>query len=239
VRNGAGDGSNGQWGWGDHIACHFDTERIEVMNRALGGRSSRTFITNGEWDAALLLVEHVDFVLIQFGHNDSSPVNDDSRARGTLKGIGEETEEIDNLLTGLHETVHTFGWYLRNYVRDTHAKGAFPVLLSPVPYNRFDEYGHIRRNDNDYGEWTRQVAGIEGVPFIDLNKLAAAALDDIVAEHGRDMIDTGYFKDDDTHTSLAGAKLNAAMVIKGIKSLGDFPLKQYLIDSSGVKDRKF
>jgi hypothetical protein len=64
--------------------------------------------------------------------------------------------------------------------------------------------------------------------------MAAAALDDIATEHGRDMIDTGYFKDDDTHTSLAGAELNAAMVIKGIKALGNFPLKKYLIDSSEV-----
>jgi hypothetical protein len=114
-------------------------------------------------------------------------------------------------------------------VRDTRAKGASPVLLSPVPYNRFDESGHIRRNDADYGGWARQTAGMEEAPFIDLNKMAAEALDNIAAEHGRHIIDTDYFKDDDTHTSLAGAKLNAAMVVKGIRALGNFPLQNYLV----------
>src|SRR5215469_6931935 len=45
VRNGKGDGSNGQWGWGDLISKYFDSAKINVANRALGGRSSRTFIT--------------------------------------------------------------------------------------------------------------------------------------------------------------------------------------------------
>ena len=50
-----------------------------------------------------------DFVIMQFGHNDGGPLNDSSRARGTIKGTGEETEEIDNLLTKKHEVVHTYG----------------------------------------------------------------------------------------------------------------------------------
>jgi hypothetical protein len=70
---------------------------------------------------------------MQFGHNDSSPVNDTLRARGTLKGIGEETEEIDNLITKQHETVHSYGWYLRKMVREAKAKGATPVIITPIP----------------------------------------------------------------------------------------------------------
>ena len=67
-----------------------------------------------------------DFVLIQFGHNDGGPINDSSRARGSLPGLGEETQEIDNQVTGKHEVVHTFGWYMRKFIADTRAKGRRP-----------------------------------------------------------------------------------------------------------------
>jgi lysophospholipase L1-like esterase len=227
VKNGAGDGGKGQWGWGDRIGWFFDTGRIEVINRAHGGRSSRTFISEGKWDAVLETLEKGDFVLIQFGHNDSSPVNDTSRARGTIRGVGEETEEIDNLLTGKHETVHSFGWYLRRYAGDTKAKGAVPILVSPVPRKNF-EGGRIKRNAEDYGGWARQAAAAENTPFIDLNEMAAEALDRIAASFGPQALDA-YFKDDHTHNSLAGANMNAALVVKGIKGLAG-SLKNYLFD---------
>ena len=50
VRNGDGSGRNGQWGWGSFIADYFDTAKISISNQAIGGRSSRTFITEGRWD---------------------------------------------------------------------------------------------------------------------------------------------------------------------------------------------
>lgn len=217
VKNGAGDGANGQWGWGDWLAGFFDSGRVTVINRARGGRSSRTFFTGGDWEAALAMAGSGDFVLIQFGHNDASPVNDDSRARGTLKGTGDETEEIDNLLTGRRETVHTFGWYLRQYVRGTFLKGATPVLLSPVPRNEF-ENGRLKRAAADYGLWARQLAQEEGAPFIDLNELAAAELEKIALAIGEAKTGEEYFCGDNTHSSLAGARLNAAMVARGIQT---------------------
>ena len=76
-----------------------------------------------------------DFVIIQFGHNDSGALNQEPpgstrplRARGTIPGIGDESEEIDNVITGKHETVYSFGWYLRKMIADTRAKGATPIL---------------------------------------------------------------------------------------------------------------
>src|SRR5689334_8902546 len=53
VRNGDGTGKNGQWGWGSYLANYFDTTKIKVENDAIGGRSSRTFITEGRWDKIL------------------------------------------------------------------------------------------------------------------------------------------------------------------------------------------
>src|SRR5581483_10165911 len=100
VRNGQDTGNNGQWGWGNPIASYFDTTEINVQNWALGGTSSRTFISIGRWDKVLSQIKPGDFLIMQFGHNDSSPINDNSRARGTLKGNGDETQEIDNMLTG-------------------------------------------------------------------------------------------------------------------------------------------
>ncbi|HEU4434186.1 MAG TPA: GDSL-type esterase/lipase family protein, partial [Pyrinomonadaceae bacterium] len=149
--------TEGQQGWGDPIADLFDQKKIKVENRARGGRSSRTFQTEGLWDQVLAELKKGDFVLMQFGHNDASAVNDASRARGTLKGAGEETEEIDNLLTKKHEVVHTFGWYMRKYIAETKAKGATPIVLSPVPRNNWID-GKVVRNAGTYGGWAAEVA---------------------------------------------------------------------------------
>ena len=107
-------------GWGVPFADYFDTTKINLANRARGGRSSRTFITEGWWERLLAEVKPGDFVLIQFGHNDNGGINEEPpgskfplRARGTIPGLGGESQEIDNVVTKKHEVVHTFGWYMR------------------------------------------------------------------------------------------------------------------------------
>ena len=125
--------SNGaDLGWGSHLGTYFDSSKINVINRARAGRSSRTFLTEGLWDQELRELQPGDYVLIQFGHNDGGLINDRSRARGSLKGVGEETQEIDNLQTGKHEVVHTFGWYMRKFINDTKAKNATPIVRSEI-----------------------------------------------------------------------------------------------------------
>src|SRR5881628_2203429 len=91
----ANNHANGGLGWGDPFITYFDPSKCNVLNRARGGRSSRTFVTEGLWDKVLGEMKKGDFVLIQFGHNDAGAINDASRARGSLPGIGEETQEID------------------------------------------------------------------------------------------------------------------------------------------------
>jgi hypothetical protein len=113
VRNGRGDGANGQWGWGEPIADFFDAAKINVVNRAVGGLSSRTFLSQGHWERVLAMLKQGDFVMMQFGHNDEGAVNDSFRARGSIKGTGDESQEIDNILTKQHEVVYSFGWYLK------------------------------------------------------------------------------------------------------------------------------
>src|SRR5689334_18033090 len=112
-----------QQGWAVPFADYFDPAKVNVANRARGGRSSRTFINEGLWDQLLEGVKKGDTVLIQFGHNDGGPI-DKAPGRGSLPGLGEETKDIENAVTHRPETVHTFGWYLRKMISDTKAKGA-------------------------------------------------------------------------------------------------------------------
>lgn len=224
VKNGQGNGAGGLWGWGDPIVQFFDTTKINVENHALGGTSSRTFQTKGLWKSVLDKIKKGDFVLMQFGHNDGSALNDDSRARGTNKGLGEESEEIDNILTKEHEIVHSYGWYLRKIVHETQAKGATPVIITPIPRNDWDN-GKIKRTPGSYPEWAMEVARQEKIQFVDLNKNMSDKLDLI----GENQV-TGkyYYSRDHTHTSAEGAKLSASLVIEGIKTIQKCELSAYL-----------
>ena len=216
--------SNGQLGWGDPIRDFFDLTRINVENRARGGRSSRTFQSEGLWDQVLAELKPGDFVLMQFGHNDGGAINDESRARGSLPGLGNEFEGINNLLTKKYEAVHTFGWYMRKYVADTKAKGATPIVLSPIPRNIWID-GKVERAAATYGGWAAQVAKSEGALFIDLNEIVAARYEAI----GQETIGRDYFKGDHTHTSPIGARLNAESVVNGIKQLKNLSLTNYML----------
>ncbi len=226
VRNGTrGDGSNGQWGWAAPIADFFDRTRLNVENHALGGTSSRSYRSLGLWQPVLAKVKPGDFVIMQFGHNDSGPLNDRRRARGTIKGYGEESEEIDNMLTGKHETVHSYGWYIRQYIKETKAKGAVPIVCSPIPRNRWAA-GKINRDINSYTQWAAQVAQQENVPFINLNQLVCDHFDEV----GQDTVTALYFdKGETTHPNAAGAQTIATIVAKAVKSLPDCQLSDYLI----------
>ncbi len=214
--------TRGQLGWGDTIAEWFDSSKLAVTNRALGGRSSRTFLTEGLWDKVLAEIKPGDFVLMQFGHNDGGPL-DEGRARASLKGDGDETRMVTNKVSGKVETVHTYGWYLRKYVSDAKAKGATPIILSLVPRKIWKD-GKVVRASNDYAKWAAEAAQAEHVPFVDLN--------DIVARHyeelGPEKVEA-LFADEHTHTTPDGAKLNAQCVVEGLRALKDCALAGYVV----------
>ncbi len=225
VRNGRGDGGQGQWGWGEPLVAFFDPAKINVVNRAIGGRSSKSYISEGEWDKTLEYIKPGDVVLFQWGHNDGGKPDEPTRTRSSLPGLGEETVEIDNLILKKHEVVHTYGWYLRKYVEDTKAKGAIPILCSLIPRKIWKD-GKVARNGNDYAGWARQVAESQHVGFIDLNNMIADRYDAL----GEAAVEP-LFADPHTHTSLAGAEINAEVVVQGLKRLkvdpvaGDFSAK--------------
>lgn len=222
VRNGHGDGAGGQWGWGEPLVGLFDTSKINVVNRAVGGLSSRTYLTQGDWAAVVAILKPGDFVMMQFGHNDSSPLDDAARARGTIPGAGDETKEIDNPITHQHEVVHSYGWYLRKFVEEARAKGATPIVCSLIPRKIWKD-GHVVRSADSYAGWARQVAETEHAPFVDLNEIIARRYDAMGQEKVEPM-----FADPHTHTSRAGAELNAEAVVEGLKALPEDPLAGYL-----------
>ena len=223
--------SGKELGWGTPIATHFDQTRINVVNRARGGRSSRTFQTEGLWDQVLAASKPGDFVLIQMGHNDGGPINDASRARGSLPGVGEETQEIDNRLTQKHEVVHTYGWYMRKYVTDARAKGMTPIVLSPVPHCPKTAVTPGSVEKSRYVIWASDVARSENALFIDLNRIVMSHYVGKTPEE----IKAEYFTPaDNTHSSPAGANLNADSVVEGLRTLKNCPLTQYLRDTPAV-----
>jgi len=225
VKNGKGKGDNDQWGWGDLVASYFDQTKIKIENRALGGTSTRTFQSKGLWDSVLVKIKPGDFVMMQFGHNDGSPLDDTARARGTIKGIGPESKEIYNPITKKQEVVYTYGWYLRKFIKEATEKGAIAIVCSPVPRSNWSE-GKLARSEGSYSTWAEEVATAEKVYFISLNKIISNKYDVL----GEKTV-SGYFPKDHTHTNGAGAKLNAQSVIEGLKSLKKCPLKSYLLKS--------
>jgi lysophospholipase L1-like esterase len=231
VKNGQGNGPGGLWGWGDPIALYFDTTLVTIENHALGGTSSRTFQSMGLWKVVLDRIKKGDFVLIQFGHNDGSAINDDSRARGTIQGVGEEMMAIDNLLTKEHEIVHSYGWYIRKMVIETKAKGAMPVIVTPIPRNDWDN-GKIRRTTGSYPEWAKEVARQEKVHCVDLNKAMSDRLDSVGENR---VTGTFFYSRDHTHTSAAGAKLNASLVITAIRSIKRCKLNKFILKNPIIR----
>lgn len=220
MKTGTGNGEHGPWGWGSEIIPFFDSAKIHVYNEGHGGRSSRSYIDERLWAKILERIQPGDFVILQFGHNDSAN-SQNYPDRTSLKGSGDETQEIDSPVTGKKETIHTYGWYIRQYIADAKAKGAILIICSPVPRNTWSD-GKIKRGFDGYAQWAAEAAKTGGALFIDLNAIAADRYDALSEEKVAQ-----YFADHQ-HTTKAGARLSAESVVEGLKQLKDCPLVKYL-----------
>lgn len=226
VRNGQGRGDGGQWGWGDQLAPLFDTNKINVVNRALGGTTARTYYRDF-WPRTLALIKSGDFVILQFGTN-GGPINDASRARGELHGVGDELEDITNLVTKKFETVHTFGWYEMKMIAEARAKGATPLICSLIPRNTWRDGKTARPGKDSSAIWARDAAKVANVPFIDLNEIIAREYDVL----GQEKVKELFVANAGPHTSLAGAQTNAACVVAGLKGLKENPVGKYFSEKA-------
>jgi len=214
-------------GWGDHFAHFFDTSRINVANRAIAGRSYRSYLDEGHWDKTLAEIKPGDYVFLQMGHNDGGDLGG-AKPRGDIKGIGDETQDVPQTTgpyAGKTETIHTYGWYARKYIADIRAKGATPILLSLTIRNIWkpDASGtqHIER-DMGYDGYIQQLAAQEHVAFLDPASIEADRLEALGPEKT-----AALFPRDHTHTSPDGAELVASSVATAIRTAHS-PLAAYL-----------
>jgi len=209
-------------GWGDHFASLVDTSRLNVANRAIAGRSSRTYINEGHWDKTLAEMKPGDFLLLQMGHNDSGDLAG-AKPRGSLHGIGDNTQDVPQTagpLAGTTETVHTYGWYLRKIIDEARAKGVQTELLTTTIRNIWTD-GHIEK-DIGYNDFIRQVAAQEHIPVIDMGAIEATRLE-ALGQAKTALL----FPKDHTHTSATGAQFNAINVADALRAARS-PIADYL-----------
>ena len=217
--NGRGTGDNGQWGWGSFFGEYL-SDAVEVKNQAVSGLSSRTFF-NSRWASIRDNIRKGDFVLIQFGHNDLSPINS-GRARGTMDGVSDEPKTFVMEKDGSPEQVYTYGHYLRMMIRQARMRGGIPIIVSPTPQNSWTGDRQIARFTDTFNAWGAQVAREEGIPFVDLNVLCADEYEKI----GRTTAQKEYFADA-VHTFEPGARLYCRTLADALKSQNT-PLAKYV-----------
>lgn len=212
---------DGMWGWGSVIAELLDPDKITVENHAMAGRSARTFLDEGRWDKVYNALQPGDYVLMQFGHNDCGDINT-GKARGELSGSGPESRVFKMEKTGINQVIYTYGWYIRKFIMDTKEKGAIPIVLSHTPRNKWKD-GKIESNTDSYGKWAKDAASEAGAYFIDLNAISGKKFQ-ALTEAGT----PPFFKNDHTHTSKKGARLNAESIAEGLRGT-DCTLQDYLL----------
>ena len=189
-------------GWGEMLESHFQEGKVKVDNRALNGRSTKSFIAEGKWTELMALVKEGDFVFIQFGHNDQS------------RDKGERYTPPGDFLKNLTK-----------FVADVRAKGANPVLMTPVMRRRFDKDGKFYDTHGDYPGYTRSVAQEHKVPLIDMQQKSEAVIIKYGVEESKKLFlqlkpgeNANYPNgvEDNTHFSPLGAEEMAKLAVKGI-----------------------
>jgi DNA sulfur modification protein DndE len=148
---------NPERGWGQ-LFPQYITPDATVRNYAVNGRSTKSFIREGRWDSVMKYLQKNDWVFIQFGHNDSKV--DDTNRYAAPQGAYR-----DNLV---------------RFIKDAKAKGANPILVTPVVRRRFDEKGKFKDAHGEYPGVVRALAKEMNVPLIDLHKSSQA----LIEQHG-------------------------------------------------------
>jgi pectinesterase len=180
-------------GWGAGFRS-FATDRIEVVNTAANGRSSKSFIDEGRWAEAL--AKRGQYYLIQFGHNDEP-------------GKGPERET---------DPKTTYRANMIRYVDDVRAIGGKPVLVTSLVRRLYKDDGTIRTTQTPYVEAVRAIAAEKQVPLIDLHAISLAD-----AEHAGDEVWADLSPKDDsgqvdrTHLNAKGSEVVGRMVVDALR----------------------
>jgi len=202
-------------GWGMPFAHVFDNT-VTVDNRAMNGRSTKSFINEKRWEAVTGKLQEDDYVLIQFGHND---------------------EKIDKPEVGT--SLEEFKTNLVKYVQETRAAKAYPVLLTPVNRRNFDKEGHFKDTHMGYPDVVRAVAKEYNVPLIDMYNKTQQLLEKLGPDESTKLfnqLEPGVSPNypngvkDNTHFSEYGAQVMSQLAVEGIREL-QLPLAKRLIDN--------
>lgn len=203
---------NPEHGWAQVLQSFFKDD-IVVVNKAVNGRSTKSFINEKRWDSICKKLKKGDYVFIEFGHNDEK-IEDSTR------------------YTNPHTT---YRYNLIRFVKDSREKGAIPVLLTSIARRNFNEKGVLVPTHGDYPLETRLTAQEYKVPFIDLEYYTELLEQSYGPEKSKQLHlhfkagENPYYdkdKADDTHLSLLGATKIAQIVINQIKQSGDPQLKK-------------
>ena len=179
-------------GWGQILPSLLYSDDVEVLNHAKAGRSTKSFRAEGRWDSIMNQVQKGDWVLIQFSHNDTS------------------------VKPERHSSPEDFKKNLIRFVEETRAKGANPMLLTPLVMRTFYEGNLIDNRLKTYPGIVREVARTHKVPMIDINLKTRDLILSLGDEKSKDL----FVPDDDTHTREAGARAVARYVAEGLQEFG-------------------
>ncbi|MEQ1858509.1 MAG: rhamnogalacturonan acetylesterase [Chthoniobacteraceae bacterium] len=171
-------------GWGQFIAGYFG-DGVRVANHAISGRSTKSF-RGTAWEKAR--AEKPNVVLIQFGHNDS-------HAKTEPKATDAATDYRD---------------YLRQYIDETRALGALPVLITPMHRRVWKPDGTLDDILQPYADAMKAVAVEKEVPVIDLHAMSRELYLKL-GEQGS--LELANAPGDRTHFGEKGAKAMAELVM--------------------------
>jgi lysophospholipase L1-like esterase len=148
-----------QQGWGQALAL-FMKDPSRLHNKAVGGRSAKSFKAEGRWQAIVDALKPGDWVIIAFGHNDAN------KAKKERYSSPDDYKEL-----------------MRAFAEDVRAKGASPVFATSIPhsggFSEKDGVMNVRGGAAGIGPYvakTRELSAEMGVPLLDLNKFAMEKL---------------------------------------------------------------
>lgn len=203
---------NPEHGWAQVLQPFFKDD-IVVVNKAVNGRSTKSFINEKRWDSIYKKLKKGDYVFIEFGHNDEK-IEDSTR----------------------YTNPHTsYRYNLIRFVKESREKGAIPILLTSIARRNFNEKGVLVSTHGDYPLETRLVAQEYKVPFIDLEYYTELLEQAYGPEQSKQLHlhfkagENAYYdkdKADDTHLSLKGATEIAQIVVNQIKLFKDPSLQR-------------
>jgi lysophospholipase L1-like esterase len=192
--------------------CANLSAKIDCLNMAKGGASTKTYREQGLWDRAL--ATKPDYMVIQFGHNDEVTAATPMPRQVPLP------DYVANL---------------KRFVNEARAASITPVLCTPLTRRYFGTDGKIHSDLTEYSDAMRGVAKEMKTPLIDLQADSIAYLDKVGEAEGNKLAITKKDTDgktifDKTHLDWAGSYVFGRIVAldlgKAVPKLEQYVLKQ-------------